>query len=580
MTHLSDGPSETARDERTWSTLLESMRRLAPADRATLIQFVADDPVAIAWSPPDAADRALPYGLVRAVAETGEARSEVEASGDEQRRWFVTPVLKDASILVALDLGPVGAAAIEDVCRRLAHAAPLVRLIREREANRRIRAELDADRLGIELVSRIERHRHFDAAAIAFCDELAHRLNADRVTLAVVEGWDVRAVAISDVERFSRRMELVRDIEAAMSESFDQGAVVVHPAPRRIDPHIGAVTRDAARLAARHGDASVLAAPVARDGEAPRLMACVERRSAWSDRDVEAIVTALRMAAPPMVTRMRTRSILDRRREILTRRRIILAIAALLLIAAAIPVPDIALAQGTIGTKSTSIVTTPWDGRLAELAIRRGDAVNAGQIIARMETTEVAHELEAATARAEALQRRVQRLRAEGDVTALTLASLDLERARSEVAFHRERTDRADLVSPTTGVALDTIDPARVGAAAARGQSIATIGVGPGEVAHVRLDDRTLARIDLGDQAACVTSDGRRVSGVVTEIRPRFSEIAPESVYEVVIRLDEKTDLAAGEQITARIRTGRTTLLPRILRPLSIHVREWAFRTF
>ena len=97
----------------------------------------------------------------------------------------------------------------------------------------------------LDLLNQLNAHREFLPAAMALCNELAARLKASSVALGWRKGDYVRLKALSNVEHFAARVEMVRELEAAMEEAFDQDDEIVWPA-----------TEDSTSVARVHGQLS------------------------------------------------------------------------------------------------------------------------------------------------------------------------------------------------------------------------------------------------------------------------------------------------------------------------------------
>ena len=83
---------------------------------------------------------------------------------------------------------------------------------------------------------RRQRAGRFAGAAMALCNELASRWYCQRVGLGFLKGRYVHLKALSHTEKFSRKMKLVQDIEAAMEECLDQDVEVAAPCRARRRP--------------------------------------------------------------------------------------------------------------------------------------------------------------------------------------------------------------------------------------------------------------------------------------------------------------------------------------------------------
>ncbi|HUS91618.1 MAG TPA: HlyD family efflux transporter periplasmic adaptor subunit [Phycisphaerae bacterium] len=129
-------------------------------------------------------------------------------------------------------------------------------------------------RVAMETTASVGEHDRFNGAAMAFCNEVASRWSADRVALGFLKGRYVHLKAMSHTEKFSRKMKIVQDVEAAMEETLDQDVEVLYPAPQEAT----FVNRAAGELSKRHGPTAVLSMPLRR-GEEPVAVLTLERAS-------------------------------------------------------------------------------------------------------------------------------------------------------------------------------------------------------------------------------------------------------------------------------------------------------------
>ena len=82
----------------------------------------------------------------------------------------------------------------------------------------------------METLSAVNRHRRFGSTAMALCNEAAAQWRCDRASLGMLKGRYVQVKALSHAENFSRKMQVVQDLEAAMEECLDQDGEIIHPA--------------------------------------------------------------------------------------------------------------------------------------------------------------------------------------------------------------------------------------------------------------------------------------------------------------------------------------------------------------
>jgi len=103
----------------------------------------------------------------------------------------------------------------------------------------------------------------FLEAAISLCNELSARWSCSRVSFGLFNGKDVKFKALSNSEKFNKKMSIVRDLVSVMEESIDQNLEIVYPQQ-------GAgvyVCRQAQQFSKTHGPLSLLSVPIRYNGE-------------------------------------------------------------------------------------------------------------------------------------------------------------------------------------------------------------------------------------------------------------------------------------------------------------------------
>ena len=81
----------------------------------------------------------------------------------------------------------------------------------------------------LDLIVLLDAQKKFVAMAMTFVNELAGRHQCERVSLGWSERGYVRLKAISHTDKFEGRMEVVKDLEMAMEEAFDQDEEIYWP---------------------------------------------------------------------------------------------------------------------------------------------------------------------------------------------------------------------------------------------------------------------------------------------------------------------------------------------------------------
>jgi multidrug efflux pump subunit AcrA (membrane-fusion protein) len=149
--------------------------------------------------------------------------------------------------------------------------------------------ELERLKASMETLSAINTPAHFMAAAMALCNEMASRWQAERVGLGILKGRYVRLLALSHTEKITRNMQLVQDIEGAMEECLDQDVEIIIPPPKEAS----FVYRLSENLSAKHGPSAIISLPLRRERVA------IKERNDERFGNVVAVLTVERKVEKP-----------------------------------------------------------------------------------------------------------------------------------------------------------------------------------------------------------------------------------------------------------------------------------------
>lgn len=215
---------------------------------------------------------------------------------------------------------------------------------------------------------------------------------------------------------------------------------------------------------------------------------------------------------------------------------------------------------GTVRLKRETPLAFNTPGRIAAILVREGDRVQAGQLLARLDTTALGANQASAAAevvRAQADVKRAEDLFAKGWVTAPRV-----EQARATMAAAQARARAASfdvtlasLRAPAAGVVLAR--PGEPGQIAQPGQTLLTIGdMNQGFVMRLPLADRDAARVRQGQPAMVripALGAGTLV-GQVSEVGARGDDGT--GTFRIEVKLPANKRLASGQIGTARLTLG------------------------
>jgi HlyD family secretion protein/GAF domain-containing protein len=391
-----DGPAD-----QFLANLLAVQCRLANATGGAILRPAPDKQVQVlAVHPPLAEGQTPPSWLV----QTMEAAGGVMGSGatvvrplhsaddlygaNAQRHVIMVPLRGGQGVRgVAVYLIESAEKAIVATGReRLELTTSLLSLYEMRLTLQQRQMDLRRLQLAMGALVAVDEQEKFAGAAMAFCNELAARWQCDMVGVGFLKGRYVQLKALSHTEKFTRKMKIVQDIEAAMEECLDQDVEVIHPSGQEDT----CVSRAAAELATRHGPLAVLSLPL-RKGQEPVAVVTAQRPAdrPFGESEIEAMRLTCDLCAPRLDNRFRhdrwvgakaasgTRSALS---WLLGPRQTWLKLAAVGIIAALLFLcfgkgDYLADAEFTLQATVRQVAPAPFDGFLKQVYVEPGDRV-------------------------------------------------------------------------------------------------------------------------------------------------------------------------------------------------------------
>lgn len=357
------------------------------------------------------------------------------------------------------------APAPEEFNRRIARALDLPLLYRHARSLRLASEDNRAFTQAFDLLSMLDTQERFTPAVMNLCNELVRQARCSRVSLGWRSDAYVEVRAISDLLRFERGTEAVRKLEAAMEEAFDQDEEIIIPEP----DDAGYVARDHRHFAQNQGVAYVASLPLRLDHRPVGIVTLERTDRPFSSDEITAFRVVFDRATRRLdelerhdgsvwhrgvrETRAGLARLLGPEHTWWKALGVFLAAAFLVIVFGAWP----HRVEGNFLVRSDTLVNlpAPFEGYLAEVPVRVGDRIKAGDLLIRLDKRELLLEQgslvaeiarhEAARAQAE-VERRLAEMRAAVAAKEQSQASLDIVRFRLA---------RADITAPTDGVVIE-----------------------------------------------------------------------------------------------------------------------------
>lgn len=438
------------------------------------------------------------------------------------------------------------------------------------------RRGLDLQRIksAMDILSAVNEHDRFAAAGMAFCNETAAHWECDRVSVGFLQDRYVHVKATSYTEKFSRKMKMIQDIEAAMEECLDQDAEIIHPA------HADAtyVSRSAAQLSAHHGPATILSLPLRRDAQ-PTGVITLERPidRPFSLDQIEGLRLMGELCTPRLVNLYRqdrwigARAAAEMRKglgALLGPKHTWIKVAAIAIFAALVFLtfvkgPYRADAPFVLQAVQRRVITAPYDGFLKTVHVEPGDTVTGGQtLLATLDTTDLRSQLAAAKAKKISYLKEAARARHDGKRAESQIADAQADEANAQIALLTHQIEKARIVPPISGILVTGDLKRQIGAPVKVGNVLfevaplkslrAELSVPEDQIADVREDQR--------GELATAAYPNERIGFVVERINPVAEVVAQRNVFKVRVRLHDRHEwMRPGMEGTAKIRIDRRT---------------------
>lgn len=318
---------------------------------------------------------------------------------------------------------------------------------------------------GLDLMVLLNEQKRYLAAAMTFCNEAASRYRCDRVSLGWLEGNYVRLQAISHMERFEKKMDVVQDLEAAMEEAVDQDEEILWPRPENST----AVSRHHESFAKGQGSRSMVSLPIRLDDGPAGVLTCERSNEPFS----EATIRGLRLLCDLVARRLGDLKEHDRwfgaRMAAAMRRGLgrllgvehTFAKFAGLVVCGALAflvfgkMPYRVEAPFILKTDDLVYLPAPFEGYIDEVRVEVGDLVKEGDVLLRFDTRELLLEEATAIANQNRFTREAEKARAQRAAAEMKIAEALADQAKARLDLVRYHLSHAGVRAPFTGVVVE-----------------------------------------------------------------------------------------------------------------------------
>ena len=426
--------------------------------------------------------------------------------------------------------------------------------------------------LAMELGAETANLSRFMALAMAVCNFLAVRFKARRVSLGIVRGRYVHVMAMNQTGKILRKMQLVRDIEAAMEECFDQDADILFPSATEGN----FITRCVSKLISAHGTGTALLLPLRRDdGSAGVVLLEFEPGHPVTSEELAPLRTAIDALTPRIMDLYEhdqwfgARYIRDWRKHLakLLGPTHTWIKATAILISAFLAWAFFAqgvfriIAPFTLEPVRQAQIVAPFDGYIKTVLVRPGDSIIAHKtILAQLHTAKLRDQLASAQARYDAYAKQADVARSQDKIADMQIADDSMNAALAKIQLLKRQLKQAAITSPISGVVLTGNLLRRIGAPVRLGDVLFQVAPIKPLLARINVQDGDILYVHAGQKGSLATASypADKIHLNVIHIDPLAMVKHKQNIFRVRALLSNPpTWFRPGMQGTARIDAGK-----------------------
>ena len=433
--------------------------------------------------------------------------------------------------------------------------------------------------VALDLLALSGEHARPEPAAMAVVNELQRVLACDRVSLGMVvkrrTSPRIRMMAISHSAVFRKRSVLVEGLEAVMEEAFDQNAPVSWPAVPQTERAIAVAHADHVKSTRAQ---SIITAPLSEQNEPVGAITAERRRGEpFGPDDVLMLESVAALIGPMLEMKRRNRrwiggriwdGLLHGLGVVLGPRRLSWKLLAVALIglgvaAATVTAPFRIQAEAVLRGTVQRAAVAPYNGFIGEALVRAGDIVEQGQLLARLDDTDLRLEELRWASELDRLAAQQRDAIAKGERSQAAFVDAQIAQAKAQLDLTRLELDRTRITAPIAGTVVTGDLSQRLGSPVQTGEVLFEIAPLDAFRVDMYVDERDLphisdtmrGRVALAGQP----SDGLpfRITRITPVAEPRdgVNTFRTEALLEV-----DGADLRPGMEGVAKIDVGRELL--------------------
>lgn len=360
----------------------------------------------------------------------------------------------------------------------------------------------------LDLMVLLNAEKRYMAAAMTFVNELASRYQCHRASLGWLASGYVRLQAISHMERFEKKMDIVQKLEAAMEEAFDQNEEILWPPPGEST----AVVRDHEAFSREQGTQFMVSVPVRLDDTPVGVLTCERSEEPFSDAQVYGLRVLCDQAARRLDDLKKNDRWFGARMATAARKgasRLVgvehtfakcigLLVCCALLFLLFGTLPYRVESPFILRSDDVRYLPAPFEGYIDEVHVNVGERVGEGELLLTLDTTDLLLEESAAIANQIRYLREAEKARSENALAEMKIALALADQAKAQIDLVRHHLSRAEVRAPFSGIIVEGDLEELQGASVTKGDTLFKVSRLENMYAELEVSEREIHELSAG----------------------------------------------------------------------------------
>lgn len=441
-------------------------------------------------------------------------------------------------------------------------------------------ARLAIARSCMDLLVTVGEHDRLQGTAVALVNDLATRLQCDRVSLGLLRrNGAIRLRSISHSSRFKNEGRLVDAIENVMEEAVDQRKTVAYPSLPSAGRTVTLAHQALTEVVRARGP--LVMTVVIPDGRGHLIGAITferHRDDPFDEQTMELAEVSAILVGPVLRLQLQSNRLFggrvvdhvgDGAAAVLGRGRPSLKLAALGILGLGLILPFVngehrVTATAVLEPQLQRTAVAPFDGYIRSAAVRAGDRVSKGQVLAVLDDRELVLDQLKWRAERDKLVRKQRDALAKHERTDMVILASQLRQAGSLLALAEEKLSRTQIVAPFDGLVVAGDLSQTLGSPVRKGDVLFEIAPLDSYRVNIHVDENDVPYVSVGQsgRVALAGSPGTPLPLVVSKIMPVAETEKGKNSLQVEARLTESDPrLQPGMEGVAKIDAGQRSLL-------------------